>query len=63
MNINASAKRLDHCGFLRNMRNKPQFDLRIVSRDQFMVSCRNKGGSDLPSFGGSDWNILHIRVR
>ena len=63
MNINASAKRLDHGGFFCHMRDKPQFDLRIVSRDQFMAICRDKGGSDLSAFGGSDWNILHIRVR
>jgi len=45
------------------MRHDAQFDLRIVSADQFAAGCRDECFANFAAFFGSNRNILKIRIR
>ena len=63
VNVHTIMKCLDHRGFTRDMRHQTQLNLRVVSRDQLVARCRNKGCSYLPTFGCTNGYVLYIRIR
>ena len=62
VNIESLAKRLLQRRDATDLGQQPQFDLRIVGRNELVAGCRNEGAADLAAILGADRNILQIRI-
>src|SRR4029078_8870894 len=62
MNVSACIECFDKCRILRQMREQPQLDLRVVSSKQLPSGSRNKSATDSASELSPDRNVLKIRL-
>ena len=62
MNVIAAAISLDEQRVAREMREKTQFDLRVISGEEDMPRFGDEGGANLAAQFRADRDILQIRI-
>src|SRR5579885_1492233 len=62
VNVLAISERLHQHGIFRKMRHDPQFNLRVIRRQQYLPLLRHKRGANLSPQFASHRDILQIRI-
>ena len=62
MDVVAAPERLDQCFVLRHVLEHPQFDLRVVRRDQHVAGLGDEGPADFAAERRLDRDVLQVRI-
>ena len=63
MHVLSAVERVDKARVAADMRQKPQFDLRIVRADEDVAFARDERLADLASLGRAHRNVLQVGLR
>ena len=62
VNVTAGSERLHECFIVRQVREQPQLDLRVVGRDEPPPGARDEAAPDVPPELSPDRDVLQVRI-